>query len=236
MRSNNLRLHVSADESSWIASATDALANALALDLATHPCVRLLLSGGSTPGPIYCALATRALEWARIDVGLVDDRWVAHDSPASNARLIRETLLRTNTAIAFLPLPTSGKSTEADARRASEAFALTPDAACTAVFGMGPDGHIASLIPGSDGFAEAVQSSDVYVAIHAPDSNVAAPWPDRISLSRAGIARAQRHMLLIRGDEKRAVLERALEGDDVGELPIRLLLQESTPLDVYWCP
>ncbi|MEO5596259.1 MAG: 6-phosphogluconolactonase, partial [Lysobacteraceae bacterium] len=168
--------------------------------------------------------------------GLVDDRWVAHDSPASNARLIRETLLCANSSIVFQPLPTSSQSTEDDARLANETFALKPDAACTAVFGMGKDGHIASLIPGSDGFAAAVHSSDVYVAIHAPDSSVAAPWPDRISLSRAGFARAQRHILLVRGDEKRALLERALEGDDVAELPVRLLLQESILLDVYWCP
>jgi hypothetical protein len=42
---------------------------------------RLLLSGGSTPAPVYRALARGRLDWAQNRVGLVDERWLPQDDP-----------------------------------------------------------------------------------------------------------------------------------------------------------
>ncbi len=53
----------------------------------------LLLSGGSTPAPLYRKLSSAKLNWRDVSVGLVDERWVATDSNASNERLLRENML-----------------------------------------------------------------------------------------------------------------------------------------------
>ena len=51
----------------------------------------MLLSGGSTPGPIYKSLSKQNLKWEKIWFGPTDERWVAPDHQDSNERLIRET-------------------------------------------------------------------------------------------------------------------------------------------------
>ena len=56
----------------------------------------------------------------------------------------------------------------------------------------------------------------------------------RITLSAECLHQARRHFLHITGGDKRAVLARALAGDDVRELPIRAFL--ACPLATYWAP
>ena len=62
------------------------------LDAGSRP--HLLLSGGSTPVPVYTRLSKVALPWHKITVGLVDDRFVSRESEYSNEKLIFESLLR----------------------------------------------------------------------------------------------------------------------------------------------
>ncbi|EDM76342.1 6-phosphogluconolactonase [Plesiocystis pacifica SIR-1] len=76
-------------------SLAQAITTRLSQRLAEHPRASLFVSGGSTPGPLFDALVeSAALPWERVDLGLVDDRWVAHDDPDSNTRLVRERLMR----------------------------------------------------------------------------------------------------------------------------------------------
>ena len=53
----------------------------------------LALSGGSTPIPLFEALSVCELDWSRVRITQVDERWVPEDHADSNARLIREHLL-----------------------------------------------------------------------------------------------------------------------------------------------
>ncbi|HEY9541309.1 MAG TPA: 6-phosphogluconolactonase, partial [Luteimonas sp.] len=64
----------SAEQWAWAGAVT--LAAELRRALEQRPRARLLLSGGSTPGPVYEALSRAPLEWSRIDVALVDERWL----------------------------------------------------------------------------------------------------------------------------------------------------------------
>ncbi len=83
----------------------EAVAEALRADLATQARALLVLSGGSTPVPFFQALAACELPWERIEVTLADERWVAEDATDSNARLVREHLLKGPAAQAtFVPL------------------------------------------------------------------------------------------------------------------------------------
>ena len=60
----------------------------------------LAVSGGSTPKPLFAALSRIELDWARVRITQVDERWVPELHPDSNARLIRECLLQGHAAAA----------------------------------------------------------------------------------------------------------------------------------------
>src|SRR3546814_3380269 len=65
----------------------------------------IALSGGRSPRPVLEALAGAALDWDKVIVTLVDERWVAPDHADSNERLVRETLLQGKAAAArFVPM------------------------------------------------------------------------------------------------------------------------------------
>jgi 6-phosphogluconolactonase/glucosamine-6-phosphate isomerase/deaminase len=85
--------HAFDDEREWIESSVAAIGDAIVAALAVEYEVRLLLSGGSTPGPVYRALAEYPLDWSRVIVGLADERDVEPDDPGSNARLVSESFL-----------------------------------------------------------------------------------------------------------------------------------------------
>jgi 6-phosphogluconolactonase len=108
--------------------------------------VTIGLSGGSTPGPVYSALAqSRQIDWKNVTVFLVDERFVPPGHPDSNQRLIRETLLSGPAAVAAAVFPDTSLTIEACVM-AYEA-ALKPVRPDILILGMGEDGHIASLFP-----------------------------------------------------------------------------------------
>ena len=227
-------LFLHADGEAWEEAAEADIAIALEHALGQHGEARLLLSGGSTPAPVYRRLAREHIDWAKISVGLVDERWLPKDDLASNARLVRETLLEEGAdrarfeAMKLPPHPIEDSVREANRRSLQDAVV---------VLGMGEDGHVASLFPQSPGLPAALASTENYVAFDAGAAPVAQPWPLRISLTPAGLARAGARILLLRGERKRAVLLRALEGDDAQALPVRAVFAlPGAPLRSHWAP
>lgn len=224
-----------AGAAAWTVAAAAAIADALAADLATQARARLLLSGGSTPAPVYTALARLPLDWARVDVSLVDERWLLPDDPDSNAWLVRDALLQQGAGDArFEPMTRPGRGL-ADAVAAANLQARQPPA--VVVLGMGEDGHTASLFPRMRGFDDACASPAPYVAVDGSGCEGAGRWQRRISLTPAGLAPAAARVLLIRGARKRALLDAVLAGDDVRQYPVRLAYATpGAPLQVHWCP
>ncbi len=208
----------------------EAVAAALRADLASHERALLVVSGGATPVPFFQALASCELPWARIQVTLADERWVAADAADSNARLVREHLLQGPAAAAtFLPLTTADPTPEQGAAAVAERLEPLAWPASAVILGMGGDGHTASLFPDSRELALALTTEAAAVAVRTPSQ----PQP-RITLSADRLHQARRHFLHITGGDKRAVLAQALAGDDVRELPIRAFL--ACPLATYWAP
>ena len=230
-----MRLHTYDSVTQWAWGAAVSMSAALERGLADKPRARLLLSGGSTPGPVYSALAKAPLDWKRVDVALVDERWLQPDDPDSNARLVRESLLRHQAAGARLETLTQpGRGIE-EAVAAANMHASNP--ADVVVLGMGEDGHTASLFPGMIGLAHALSTAAPYVAVDASGCPGAGRWLRRISLTPAGLAPAHTRILLIRGEKKRALFDRVVAGGDPMELPVRIaLLTPGAPLHVHWCP
>ena len=220
----------------WRWACAVAIAAQLRRDLERGSRARLLLSGGSTPRPVYRALAKAPLEWDRIDVALVDECWLMPDDPDSNARTVRDELLTHHAASArFETMTRPGFSVE---QAVATANAHGQQRASVVVLGMGEDGHVASLFPGMLGLQEALSSQRPYVATDATGCPGARGWSRRISLTPAGIRASNARLLLIRGDRMRDVFQQALADGSALQWPVLAALESDsqTPLQVYWCP
>ncbi len=209
------------DETTLMATLAAVVAGQLAEALQTRGKATLAVPGGTTPGPFLRALAQADIDWASVNVMLTDERFVAGDSPRSNTRLLRETLLQGPAAAASLvPLYASAGQPEQVLTELGKGIAsVLPIDVC--VLGMGADLHTASLFPGADRLAEALDpnSPAVLLPMRAPG----APEP-RLTLT-AGVLRASRHLhLLITGQDKLAALRKAEQPGPAADAPVRAIL------------
>ncbi|WP_263141192.1 6-phosphogluconolactonase [Pseudomonas sp. RIT-PI-AD] len=199
--------------------------------LAVRGQASLLVSGGRSPALFLEALSEQPLEWSRVHVGLVDERWVAEGHADSNATLVRRHLLRgAASAARFHPLHHDAESLEQAAERADRALGDWPQPTDVVVLGMGNDGHTASLFPQSPGLEEALdpEGRRRCLPMWAPQ----VPH-QRLTLTLSFLAPARRVFLLLEGEAKRATLARALS-TDATSMPIRAFLH--APLSIHWCP
>lgn len=232
---SRVHMHSYESQTQWTWGAAVAISSALARDLQQRPRARLLLSGGSTPAPVYEALSKAPLDWDRVDVALVDERWLLPDDPDSNSRLIRESLLRNNAAKArFENITRPGRSIEEAVNAANLHAQAAPG---VIALGMGEDGHTASLFPRMQNLDAALSSPNAYVQADATGCAGAGKFLRRITLTPAGLAPAHTRLLLIRGESKRKLLDRVLDGSDPHEYPARVaFLTPGAPLHIHWCP
>lgn len=208
----------------------EAVFQALQEDLNHQERALLVVSGGSTPVPFFKALAAKRLPWNRIDITLADERWVREESSDSNAKLVREHLLQGEAKAAqFIPLTCDTATPEEGVEEITKRMDSLAWPASVVILGMGGDGHTASLFPDSRELDLALATDELLVAVRTPSQ----PQP-RITFSADRLHQARRHFLHITGDDKRAVLAKALNGDDVRQLPIRVFL--TCPLAIYWAP
>jgi 6-phosphogluconolactonase len=187
------------------------LAGAVAEGVNEHGVGVLAVSGGRTPVDCFHALAETEIDWGRVCVTLVDERWVEPSSQDSNQRLVETHLLQGAAVRArLLPMKTAGASPADGLGPYSQALAALPvlDAV---LLGMGEDGHFASLFSGSPVLAEGLDpiSETLCVAVPA-GAEGQSPSQPRLSLTLAAIARARAIVLLTSGEAKLAVLQRAL--------------------------
>ena len=209
------------------------MADALRQGIAERGQATLIVSGGRTPLELFRQLSRQELDWQRVTITLADERWVNRDHGSSNEKMVRNSLLQGEVAKAtFIALKNEAETAAEGQARTEEALAALPLPADVTVMGMGDDGHIASLFPGSATLPQALdlQTTRRCVAI----TPITAPL-ERMTLTLPVILDSRRIYLLLAGESKREAYERAEKGTDQNDMPVRALLnQQQTPVEVYW--
>jgi 6-phosphogluconolactonase len=168
----------------------------------------LAVSGGSTARRCYQRLArdgAEAIDWWAVDLYWGDERCVDPDSADSNQRLVREALLER-----------VGAANEVHPMRCDEGpepyqLKISALPAIDVVhLGMGPDGHTASLFPGSP----ALDADAGRLVVMNEDPSGRNPHP-RMTFTFAAIARARLVVITVEGEAKRDAFSRVRGGEDL---------------------
>jgi len=205
---------------------------ALTADLNLRGMATLVVSGGRTPKGFFQLLSQQALNWEKVTITLADERWVNADHEASNEKLVRENLIINSACKAqFLPLKNAAV-TAAEGVKELHPKLLAEGRFSVVILGMGDDGHTASLFPGSTTLEAGLDmtSGDTCLSVQPLE----APH-ERMSMTLPRLLNSQKIILHLSGDNKLEVLNQVLNGDDIQELPVRAVLQQSrVPVQIFW--
>ena len=162
----------------------------------------IALSGGATARRCYEALAARSgIDWPSVEVLFGDERQVPVADPDSNEGMAREELLD-HVAVGRV------HSLAALGAPAYDALLRSRAGIDLVHLGLGPDGHTASLFPGS----EALDESERLVV---PAAAGQPPFVERLTFTLPAIARARHVVFTVEGEPKRAAWRRVVAGDDL---------------------
>jgi len=162
------------------------------------------LAGGRTPEPVYGELAAgSSIDWSKVSVFFGDERAVPPDHPDSNYFMVHLTLL------SRVPIP-AGNVHRMEAERADREAAAReyerslPPRLDVLLLGMGPDGHTASLFPGSAALDERHR---LVVPVLG-----ARPPAERLTITPPVLEAARKLAVIATGEDKALVVARAIEG------------------------
>jgi 6-phosphogluconolactonase len=213
----------------------DEIVARLSSGVARNGAASFVCSGGTTPGQLFDVLAKRAAPWKQVRVTLSDERWTEPTSERSNEHLVRTRLLTGEAAVATLvPMKTPAARARDAEGAVDAAIAAMPRPFDVVLLGMGTDGHTASLIPGSEGLAQALDATSPAL-VRAVDPPNVTHMGERMTLTLRALLDARWIVVFIKGEEKLAAYKHALAGSDVLENPVRAVLQQrNVPVSIFW--
>lgn len=175
---------------------------------------RMALSGGNSPRLLYAELSLRRIEWSKLRFYWIDERFVPPDHPDSNQRMARETLLshirvapEQIHAMPTLTDPeTAARAYEDDLKSAYGATEFDPARPLfdLTLLGLGSDGHICSLLPGSPVLEERTRWV-VPVQHGRPEV--------RLTLTYPAVESSRLTVFLVTGQDKAEAVKRVRQGD-----------------------
>lgn len=219
------RLHVYPDATATYHGLAERLRGLLEISPRGPRRAAVALSGGSTPEGLFQLLASayhRSIDWPAVEFGFVDERAVGPDDPRSNFGLADRAL--------FQPLGISAERIhriEGEVRPLAKARDLyeaslrawfrpevpgteAPRLFDAVLLGVGPDGHTASLFPGST----TLEEGDRWVVDERDPGQE--PRVPRVSLTLTAIGRSSHAFFLVTGPEKRAIVAQILGDPSYG--------------------
>jgi len=160
----------------------------------------IALSGGELAHRCYKALRAEVIEWSTVDVFFGDERVVPVESDESNEGMARRILLDDVSPRAIHSMVAAGADGYDALVRAAPPIDIVH-------LGLGPDGHTASLFPGSP----ALDEGERFVVENGDDAH---PCP-RLTFTFPAIARAVLAVVTVAGDDKRDPIRRIRAGEDL---------------------
>lgn len=237
-RERGLAYWPAADADKQARMLAERVAQSLNARLASSEFASLALSGGRSPEPFLRALDLLPIDWSRIRITLVDERWVPESHAQSNAAMLKRCLpnaLRQAQWYGLYQASGAGSSVahaerdpQRDAAAASDYLAawLPLD---VVVLGMGEDGHCASLFPGQPGLRKRLESTSTPIceAVAGPQGMT------RLTLTGSALRTAAVQLLCISGADKYQRLCEAFDGPAT-RWPVAAFL--APPLEIFYSP
>lgn len=194
----------------------------------------LVVSGGSTPKPLFEYLSHSDIEWEKVNITLADERCVDDQHDDSNARFVREFLLKNNASNAnFVSLYNPDLAIDQQAKFASQQIATLNDFDIV-ILGMGGDGHTASLFPEATNLESGLDMQTSATALLTDPVTVG---PLRITMTRPRLLNTGFLCVHFTGAGKWKIFEEILTAAKPNHYPLsHFIHQDQTPISVYYAP
>lgn len=187
----------------------------------------IAVSGGKSPIGLFDKLSQQDIDWKRITITLVDERFIAIDNQDSNENLVKMHLLQNKAREArFIGLSNTNMAIDSVVDHLN---ANMPEIDI-AILGMGEDGHTASIFPCCN---ELEAASDLSTTKRYIITNPTTANYQRIGLNMSALIKIPHLVLSINGNKKLEVLEKALKVQNK-QPPIGLLLSNRPDTKIFW--
>ncbi len=188
---------------------------------------RFLLSGGSTPMNLYSLLSEETIEWEKVKIGLVDERFVPIENLFNNETQIKNNLLKNSAKFATIfGMVYNYENEILNLKMVNQQYKTFFERIDFTILGMGEDGHTASLFPGDKESEELMNTSNIGIF-----STKSPSFPyNRITCSKELIANSNYIALFINGETKFNVLKNSIET----QVPISYFVKNSKNMEIYY--
>ena len=188
---------------------------------------RFLLSGGSTPMNLYSLLSEETIEWEKVKIGLVDERFVPIENLFNNETQIKNNLLKNSAKFATIfGMVYNYENEILNLKMVNQQYKTFFERIDFTILGMGEDGHTASLFPGDKESEELMNTSNIGIF-----STKSPSFPyNRITCSKELIAKSNYIALFINGETKFNVLKNSIET----QVPISYFVKNSKNMEIYY--
>jgi 6-phosphogluconolactonase len=185
----------------------------------------IVLTGGASVDRAYERAAQLTPDWSQVTVWWGDERCVPPDDDLSNYKLAKESLLDN---LATPPAAVHRIKGELDPTRAADELDAELEGVTLdfLLLGLGPDGHCASLFPGSPQLGV-----DDRRAVNGPAG--LEPWVERVTMTMPTLQSARRIVFVAGGASKADAVQRAFGGPVTRDVPASLLRDAAATVEVY---